>query len=160
MGPGAGATQGSPSDRLDDESGAVVHRRTRRLTVATAVAAHLIGTGVVLVPLLFVLPVPPEFEGWTPGSAQLVLRNRLKSRHPLQRVRHVPERDLARDEPRRVQLSARDERQKLIVVGVRIALRPHHLPLPGDEVVDRDGDPTALLLRGEPHLDMTSVLAE
>ncbi|TMB76496.1 MAG: hypothetical protein E6J46_11555, partial [Chloroflexi bacterium] len=75
MGPGAGATQGSPSDRLDDESGAVVHRRTRRLTVATAVAAHLIGTGVVLVLLVFVLPVPPEFEGWTPGSAQLVLRN-------------------------------------------------------------------------------------
>ncbi|TMB09518.1 MAG: hypothetical protein E6J71_27970, partial [Deltaproteobacteria bacterium] len=60
MGPGAGATQGSPSDRLDDESGAVVHRRTRRLTVATAVAAHLIGTGVVLVLLVFVLPVPPE----------------------------------------------------------------------------------------------------
>src|SRR5207245_3188610 len=71
MGPGAGATQGSPSDRLDDESGAVVHRRTRRLTVATAVAAHLIGTGVVLVLLVFVLPVPPEFEGWTPGSARL-----------------------------------------------------------------------------------------
>src|SRR6266566_1331399 len=74
-GPGAGATQGSPSDRLDDESGAVVHRRTRRLTVATAVAAHLIGTGVVLVLLVFVLPVPPEFEGWTPASAHLVLRN-------------------------------------------------------------------------------------
>ena len=49
---------------------------------------------------------------------------RLKSRHPLQRVCHVPERDLARDEPRRVQLSARDERQKLIVVGVRIAFDP------------------------------------
>ena len=69
--------------------------------------------------------------------------DRLKSRHPLQRVRHVPERDLARDEPRRVQLSARDERQELVVVGVRIALRPHHLPLPGDEVVDRDGDDRA-----------------
>src|SRR5438046_5722957 len=75
MGPGAGVTRGSPSDRLDDESGAVVHRRTRRLTVAIAVAAHLIGTGVVLVLLVFVLPVPPEFEGWTPGSAQLVRRN-------------------------------------------------------------------------------------
>ena len=75
MRPGAGATQGSPSDRLDDESGAVVHRRTRRLTVATAVAAHLIGTGVVLVLLVFVLPGPPEFEGWTPGSVQLLLRN-------------------------------------------------------------------------------------
>src|SRR5947199_625835 len=74
MRPGAGARQGSPSDRLD-ESGAVVHRRTRRLTVATAVAAHLIGTGVVLVLLVFVLPVPPEFEGWTPASAQLVRRN-------------------------------------------------------------------------------------
>jgi len=49
---------------------------------------------------------------------------------------------------------------RLVVVGVRIALRPHHLPLPGDEVVDRDGDLTALLLRGEPHLDMPSVLAE
>ena len=43
--------------------------------MATAVAAHLIGTGVVLVLLVFVLPVPPEFEGWTLGSAQLVLRN-------------------------------------------------------------------------------------
>src|SRR5947208_16221798 len=74
-GPGAGAMQGLPSDRLDDEPGAVVHRRTRRLTVATAVAAHLIGTGVVLVLLVFVLPVPAEFEGWTPGSAQLVLRS-------------------------------------------------------------------------------------
>src|SRR5438552_18591187 len=75
MGPGAGATQGSPSDRLDDEPGAVVHRRTRRLTVATAVAAHLIGTGVVLVLVVFVLPVPPESEGWTPRSAQSALRN-------------------------------------------------------------------------------------
>ena len=28
---------------------------------------------------------------------------------------------------------------RLVVVGVRTALRPHHLPLPGDEVVDRDG---------------------
>src|SRR5438132_4774276 len=84
--------------------------------------------------------------------------DRLKSRHPLQCVRHVPERDLARDEPRRVPLSARDERQKLVVVGVRIALRAHHLPLPRDEVVDRDGDLTALLLRGQPHLDMPSVL--
>ena len=56
-----------------------------------------------------------------------------------------PERDLARDEPRRVPLSARDQRQKLVVVGVRIALRAHHLPLPRDDVVDRDGDLTALL---------------
>src|SRR5207247_478963 len=71
---GAGVTRGSPSDRLDDESGAVVHRRTRRLTVATAVAAHLIGTGGVLVLLVFVLPVPPEVEGWTPGSGQCVRR--------------------------------------------------------------------------------------
>src|SRR5213594_2553524 len=76
--------------------------------------------------------------------------DRLKSRHPLQRVRHVPELDLARDEPRRLQLSARDERQKLVVVGVRIALRPRHLPLPGDEVVDRDGDLTALLWTPPP----------
>ena len=28
---------------------------------------------------------------------------------------------------------------RLVVVGVRTALRPHNLPLPGDEVVDRDG---------------------
>src|SRR5437870_10630567 len=71
MGLGAGATQGSPSNRLDDESGAAVDRRTRRLTVATAVAAHLVGTVVVLVLLVFVLPVPPEFE----GSGELVRRN-------------------------------------------------------------------------------------
>src|SRR5262245_21219603 len=70
----------------------------------------------------------------------------LKSRHPLQCVCHVPERDLTCDKPRRVELSARDERQKLAVVGMRIALRPHQLPLPGDEVVDRDGDLTTLLL--------------
>ena len=37
------------------------------------------------------------------------------------------------------------QQQKLVVVGVRIALRAHHLPLPRDDVVDRDGDLTALL---------------
>src|SRR5438067_639357 len=78
-GPGAGAMQGLPSDRLDDESGAVVHRRTRRLTVATAVAAHLIGTGVVVLLLVFVLPVPREFEGWTPGSVRVGARDRRPS---------------------------------------------------------------------------------
>jgi hypothetical protein len=73
MGPGAETTPGSPSDRFDDESGAAVHRRTRRLTVATAVAAHLVGTVVVLVLLMFVLPVPPEFEGFgTVGAWNLV----------------------------------------------------------------------------------------
>src|SRR5437867_10864275 len=37
------------------------------------------------------------------------------------------------------------QQQELVVVGVRIALRAHHLPLPRDDVVDRDGDLTALL---------------
>lgn len=74
-GPVAGVTPGSPSDRLDDESGAVVHRRTRHLTIATTVAAHLVGTGVVVVLLVFVLPVPPEFQAWSPVSVQLVWRN-------------------------------------------------------------------------------------
>src|SRR5437016_5700095 len=69
--PAALTTSGSPGDRLHDESGAADDARTRRLNVATAVAAHLVGTVVVLVLLVFVLPVPPEFE----GSGELVRRN-------------------------------------------------------------------------------------
>ena len=63
---GGGALAGTPRPTF---------RRRRARSSRCAVAAHLIGTGVVLVLLVFVLPVPPEFEGWTPGSVQLLLQN-------------------------------------------------------------------------------------
>jgi adenylate cyclase len=49
----------------DAESGAAVYHRTRRLTVAATVTAHLVGALVVVVLLVFVLPTPPDLEGST-----------------------------------------------------------------------------------------------
>ena len=74
MGSGATTTQHSATLRLGTESGNI-HRRTRRLTVVATITAHLIGAVVVVVLLLFVLPVPREFEGWTAASAAVVRRN-------------------------------------------------------------------------------------
>jgi len=74
MGSGATTTPHSATPRLGAESGDI-HRRTRRLTIVATITAHLIGAVVVVVLLLFVLPVPREFEGWTAASAAVVRRN-------------------------------------------------------------------------------------
>lgn len=69
-------------------------------------------------------------------------------------------RNLASDEPGRIEFLLCDKREQLRVVRLRVAERAHNLPLFVDKDVDRDGDHSTFLLRGEPYLDMAAALAK